>query len=156
MYKVIIVPEKIEDLYGLYINLRKSEFAVKNVGLDKEGTYVYIDENETKDPVPVVRSWIGKAPPEMTLSLKKKRAKEYEELLAEERAIVEKRKAEEARLAEEGKLAEIAGSSNTSEMGATPVSFQDAEGNVIGELLEGKARGPKKENVFSKLWKNLF
>jgi hypothetical protein len=161
MDKVIVVPEKVEDLYGLYMDLRKSEFAVKNVGLDKDGTHVYIDEKETKDPVPLVRSWIGKEPPEVTASLKKKRIREYEELLEKERVAEEKRKAAEAELAAKAQEEALAGSSNTLEMGDTPVAFQDGEGNVIGELIEGdpvtEAQDIKKEEgFFSKIWKKLF
>lgn len=156
MEKIVIVPEKVEDLYGLYMDLRKSEFAVKNVGRDNVGTYVHIDEAEMKDPVPIVKSWIGKKTPEMTLSLKKKRLAEYEELLAKEKAVEEKRKAEAEKLLEEGRLAELMASTNTSEMGVQAVAFEDSEGNVIGELLGDKTDEDKKDGFFGKLWKKLF
>jgi hypothetical protein len=158
MEKVIIVPEKVDDLYGLYVDLRRGEFDVQNVGADAKGTYVYMSEAETKDPVPVVRSWLGKNAPEPSMSLKKKRAKEFEEILEKEN------KAKEARLAEEAKKLEAAAVEASGGMeilgmnpdpSGTPVAFPDNSGDVVGELLHGQVNGSN-DSIFKRIWKKLF
>lgn len=61
--KMVGVPERVEDLCGLYLELRKADFSVKNVGGDVRGTYVYLDPKEEKDPSEIIRSWVGRRPP---------------------------------------------------------------------------------------------
>lgn len=162
MDKIVLVEEKVDDLYGLYMDLRKSEFLVKNVGSDPKGTYVYLDESEAKDPVAKVKDWIGKEAPVPSLSLRKKRVKEYEGLLAVEREREEKRLEEERKKAEEE--AAISGKpldpvvpepKDPFATGTSPVAFEDSEGNVIGELLEGQP-SPAKEPLWKRLWKKFF
>lgn len=55
-----MVSEKIEDLPGLYKDLKAAHFNVINVAADKHGTYLYFDLSERKDPRPIVQSWIGR------------------------------------------------------------------------------------------------
>lgn len=57
----------VEDLYGLVEDLKKRSFGVLNVATDQRGTYVYLNDSEEKDPLPVVMEWVGKPAPKMTL-----------------------------------------------------------------------------------------
>ncbi len=84
MVRSIAVPGQVKDLYGLYVALRRSSFAVRNVGADERSTYVYLEESEGKDPVPIVESWLGRPVPEVTQKVLKDRVKELEELSRKE------------------------------------------------------------------------
>lgn len=69
MDKVIEVPSRVRDLAGLYQDLQKADFSVRNVGAAAEKTYVYLDPFEEKDPVSIVLEWAAKpipTPKEMT------------------------------------------------------------------------------------------
>lgn len=101
--KVVSSPGKVEDLYGLYMDLRRSDFSVKNVGADGGLTYVYLDPSEEKDPLSLIESWVGKPAPEMTSSIAKKRLKEIREVEEIEAERKSKRE-EEARLKEEARI----------------------------------------------------
>lgn len=140
--KVISVPEHVDDLYGLYIDLRKSEFLVKNVGADQRGTYVHLDSAETKDPAPVVESWVGRPSPELNQALKKRRTKEMEEVIDTEH------KSEEARLEEEAQKAAEA----DAKMIDPNVPFEDG----IGEVEEEAEKPAGKDSFIKKVWKKLF
>lgn len=154
MDRIVVVEEKVEDLYGLYMDLRRSEFAIRNVGADKRGTYVYVDELEEKDPVPTIRAWVGKVAPEPSLSLKKKRTKEYEDILEVERKAAEAKKAAEEEAAR--KLASESGmklsQSTDAPFALESAEIKDDDGKVIGELL-GDA---PKESLLKRIWKKLF
>jgi len=65
--KTIQAACQIEDLYGAMEDLKKRGFAVLNLAVDPRGTYIYLDDKEEKDPVPVVLEWVGKPVPKMTL-----------------------------------------------------------------------------------------
>lgn len=80
MEKMITVPAKVTDLYGLYVELRKSGFAVRNVGMDERGTHVYLEMGESKDPASIVEAWEGKPLPPHTRSLHEQRLKEVKAL----------------------------------------------------------------------------
>lgn len=99
---VHVVGQKVDDLWGLYLDLRKADFRVKNVGADDKGTYVYLELNEDKDPAPIVEAWIGKPSPSPSPILRNVRIKELEKVEAEEAVRVQhrletQRKLEEAR-----------------------------------------------------------
>jgi hypothetical protein len=154
MDRIVVVEEKVEDLYGLYMDLRRSEFAIKNVGADNRGTYVYVDELEEKDPVPTIRAWVWKVAPEPSLSLKKKRTKEYEDILE-----VERKAAEAKRAAEEEAARKVAADGGLELLKSTdePLALEsseikDDEGKLIGELLGDTP----KEGFFKRIWKKLF
>lgn len=66
MEKIVTLPQRVEDLSGLLIDLKKASFAVKNVGADPYSTYVYLDPEEGKDPLPIAASWVGRQPPAMS------------------------------------------------------------------------------------------
>jgi len=57
----------VDDLYGLVEDLKKRSFKILNVATDQRGTYIYLDDAEEKDPLPVVVEWVGKPAPKMTL-----------------------------------------------------------------------------------------
>lgn len=64
MEKMISFPEKrVRDLGGLYMALKKAGYAVRNVGVDEFGTYVYLEDAEEKDPVGMIDEWAGKPAP---------------------------------------------------------------------------------------------
>ena len=58
--KTIVVSQKIEDLPGLFRDLKNAFFNIVNVASDKHGTYLYMDVSEKKDPRPIVESWVGR------------------------------------------------------------------------------------------------
>lgn len=60
MEKLVTVPGRVDDLSGLYIELKRASFGVRNVGVDQNGTHVFLEPWEEKDPAPLVQSWIGK------------------------------------------------------------------------------------------------
>ena len=63
---VTVMSKQVKDLTGLYVELRKQSFDVLNVGSDQVGTYVYLSENESKDPTPFVEEWAEKPAPAIT------------------------------------------------------------------------------------------
>lgn len=58
--KTIMVQEKIEDLPGLFRDLKAAFFNVINVAADRNGTYLYFDVSERKDPRAIVQQWVGR------------------------------------------------------------------------------------------------
>lgn len=60
--RTVTIAEKIEDLPGLYRDLKGSLFAIVNVGADDRGTHLYFEASERKDPRPVVQAWVGRKP----------------------------------------------------------------------------------------------
>src|ERR1043166_3163650 len=81
MERVISVPNaRVRDLGGLYIDLRKKEFAVKNVGMDGRGPYVVLDEAEEKDPTGIVQEWVDKPLPSVTRKEVRRRKEELDKI----------------------------------------------------------------------------
>lgn len=80
--RIVSIPERVLDLYGLLLELKRSSFSVINVGADRQGTYAYLEETEEKDPIPVMESWIGKPAPEPTLQAHQARVQEAAEAAA--------------------------------------------------------------------------
>lgn len=152
--KVSSITSKVDDLYGLYVDLKKAEFKVKNVGADSRGTYVYLDDAEEKDPASLIESWVGQPEPQPSLSLRKKRIKEFEELAENDR----KRQEEEARLAEEKRMAAIADADKAIEATDLTAPLEGADESVAGELLAGTVsdESAKGDSFLRKIWKKLF
>ena len=151
---------KVDDVGAVWYDLLKKEFDVDGVAVNKDGTFVYMADDEEKDVQPVVESWVGKGPSQdRSRSAAEKVRKEIKELLEASR----KRRAERAaaREAEELKQAELlkeqetSAASNPPDLGAKPVSFKDGEGTVIGELMEGQPGDPKAP-WYKRMWKALF
>jgi hypothetical protein len=97
---ILLEGQKVDDLWGLYLDLRKADFQVKNVAADGRGTYVYLELTEEKDPSSIVESWVGKPAPVPSALLRNVRAKELEKVEAEEGARIQRR-LEAQRLREE-------------------------------------------------------
>jgi hypothetical protein len=106
---VHVAGQKVDDLWGLYLDLRRADFQVKNVGADDRGTYVYLEPNEDKDPGPIVESWVGKPAPDPSPLLKSVRAKELEKVEAEEVIRVQQRLEAQRKLEEARAKAEAEG-----------------------------------------------
>lgn len=58
--KTVVITQKIEDLPGLFRDLKNAFFNVVNVASDKHGTYLYMDVSERKDPRPIVELWVDR------------------------------------------------------------------------------------------------
>lgn len=107
--KTILVEQKVDDLWGLFMDLRRADFRVRNVAADSRGTYVYLETDEDKDPAPVVEAWVGKDAPKPSPLLKDIRAKELKKVKEEEEtrrqtALDAERKLEEQRAKMEAAL----------------------------------------------------
>lgn len=100
--KTVLVNSKVQDLWGLFMDLRRADFKVRNVGMDVRGTYVHLELDEDKDPTPIVEAWVGKVPAKSSLLVKEIRQKELEKVKEEEQIRLEaqieaERKAEAAK-----------------------------------------------------------
>jgi hypothetical protein len=52
--------KKVKDVSGLYYELLKEHFEVENVGVGGDCTYVYLGDDEDKDPALLVAAWAEK------------------------------------------------------------------------------------------------
>lgn len=140
MQKTLTFPGKVEDLCGLYIDLKKGLFDVHNVAAANEETYVYLESYEEKDPASIVESWIGKVPP----SISNRRATEKrQKALIEASAIqVEKPKPKEP----EPEAA--------SEIEPVPVVELGGELEPV-EVVDPTLPGERPPGVFRKIWKYI-
>lgn len=82
MEKMITIrARQVKDLGGLFIDLRKNSFDVRNVGSDQMGTYIYLDGDEDKDPTPFVEKWDGKQAPDVTKGEVRRRKEQIEKIM---------------------------------------------------------------------------
>lgn len=100
--KTMVLNHKVEDLWGLFMDLRRADFKVRNVGSDPRGTYIHLELTEEKDPTPVVEAWVGKPAPKTSAVLKEIRIKELKKV-KEEEAVRLQAKIEEDRKREQEK-----------------------------------------------------
>jgi hypothetical protein len=56
---------KIDDVGSVWHDLLKKDFDVEAVGVNADGTFVYVSDDEEKDPKPTVESWVGKPSAQM-------------------------------------------------------------------------------------------
>lgn len=98
--KTVLVNHKVQDLWGLLMDLRRADFKVRNVGSDVRGTYVHLEPDEEKDPSPIVEAWVGKAAPKPSAILKEVRTKELEKVKEQEKAREAERMDKERELEE--------------------------------------------------------
>lgn len=87
---------KIDDVGSVWYDLLKKGFDVQSVGSNSEGTFVYISDDEDKNPQLIVESWIGKMPNQMSRSAIEKRRKEIMEMLESVRKARVERAAQRA------------------------------------------------------------
>lgn len=50
----------VEDAPSLWHDLLKQDFDVESVGVSQDATFVYLADDEEKDPRPVAAQWVGK------------------------------------------------------------------------------------------------
>lgn len=50
----------VEDVPSLWHDLLKQDFDVESVGVSPDATFVYVADDEEKDPRPVAQQWAGK------------------------------------------------------------------------------------------------
>ncbi len=98
--RTVLVNQKVSDLWGLLMDLRRADFKVRNVSSDIRGTYVHLELDEDKDPAPIVEAWVGKAAPKPSALLKEIRLKELSKVKEEEAARVADRLEKERQLEE--------------------------------------------------------
>lgn len=57
--KTVVVEKPIRDVDGLLTSIRNQdpEFGVVSVGTDARRTYIYLEDDEERDPTPFVSSW---------------------------------------------------------------------------------------------------
>lgn len=79
--KIVKIDAEIPDKSGLFFDLVKAEFEVRNVSGEKEITYIVLEDEEEKDPLPIADLWIGKAVENTSTSLMKERRKIHEKFV---------------------------------------------------------------------------
>lgn len=138
MEKMASFPDKrVKDLAGLYFSLQKAGYAVRNVGADGFGTYIYMDDTEEKDPAPFVDEWVGRPAPRVG------DARAFKERKAE---VKQSEEAVAARAAEEA--ARVA-ALQAPEPDQTP---SEPEASLA---VDGEAQPPKEsliKRIFKVLW----
>lgn len=154
MEKMVSFPEKrVRDLGGLYLTLQKAGYAVRNVGADGFGTYVYLEDTEEKDPVALVDEWVAKPAPnpndKKALEARKLEAKKAEEAAASARA------AEEA-----ARIAASAAEKAAAEAAAQAAVALEGGGDplLVSEPppAEPTAEPVKKESVLKRIWNTIW
>lgn len=95
--KTVLLNHKVEDLWGLFMDLRRADFKVRNVAMDPRGTYVHLELDEEKDPAPVVEAWVGKPAPRTSMIMKEIRLKELKKVKEEEAVKLQAQMEEERR-----------------------------------------------------------
>jgi hypothetical protein len=154
MEKMLSFPEKrVRDLGGLYFTLQKAGYAVRNVGVDGFGTYIYLEDTEEKDPVALVDEWVKKPAPNpndpKALAARKAEAKKAEE------AAVSARAAEEA-----ARIAASAAEKAAADAASQAATALEAGGDPIllaaVEPPSAPAEAPKKEPLLKRIWNAIW
>lgn len=93
----------VEDAPSLWHDLLKQDFDVESVGVSPDATFVYLGDDEEKDPRPVAEQWAGRKAARLTFSQHEDRKASILGLLATARKCRAERAAarEAARAAEE-------------------------------------------------------
>lgn len=95
--KMIELPGvSVEDVGAVFYDLLKKGFDVESVGKNAAATFVYMADEEDKNPQPVVESWIGKAPEHLSRAKVQRRRSEIKELLETARKMRVERAAQRA------------------------------------------------------------
>lgn len=95
---------KIDDVGSVWYDLLQKEFDVESVGANSDGTFIYVNDDEERDPRPIVETWVGKAPVQMSKAEVLTRRKEVMAML--EGAKKRRAKRAELRAAEEAERLE--------------------------------------------------
>ena len=134
MSKIVKVAQGVQDMGGLYYDLMRSGFAVKNVGGTYGETHVFLEETEEKDPSALVEEWSKKEPPSMKELIRRR-----DELVAEDAR--RQKEEEKARKKQEALEAE-ARAAETQEM------------EVVKEGPEDLATKPP--SLLKRIWSKFF
>lgn len=153
MEKMMSFPDKrVRDLGGLYLTLQKAGYAVRNVGADGFGTYIYLEDTEEKDPISLVDEWVSKPAPNpndmKALAVRKAEVKKLEEAVAAARAAEEA--ARIAAASAERAAADAAAAAATAlEGGGDPL--------LVSEPPPADPAVPvQKESMLKRIWKTIW
>lgn len=95
---------KIDDVGSVWYDLLKKGFDVESVGANADATIVYVNDDEEKNPQPIIESWVGRPILEMSRGGVEKRRKEITQLLESARKARVDRAADRAQEEAERKL----------------------------------------------------
>lgn len=87
---------KVDDAPSLWHDLLKKDFDVESVGVGQDKTFVYLADDEEKDPRPVAEGWAGKPIAELSHTAHLERKKSILSLLDKARACRAERAARRA------------------------------------------------------------
>jgi len=135
--KTVLVESKVDDLWGLLMDLRRADFKVRNVGADSRGTYVHLEVDEEKDPAPIVEAWVGKEPAKSSALVREIRLKELKKV-QEQEAVRQQERQEKERQIEEArqKAAEQGGAVvAAAEIAPAPSRTDAQETNFLKKLF---------------------
>lgn len=79
--RIVKIDAEIPDKSGLFFDLVKAEFEIRNVSGEKEVTYIVLEDEEEKDPLPIADLWIGKGAENPSVSLMRERRKIHEKFV---------------------------------------------------------------------------
>lgn len=133
----------VEDVSSLWEDLLKKEFDVQSVGLSPEATYVYLADDEEKDPRPVIESWVGRQP--AALDRKKTAAQVESVRMLLDQAVKRRAERRAERASAEAKEKERA-------VQAADPFFQMPAVEAVAAAVPAPAPPPK-EKLLSKLFK---
>lgn len=87
--KSVKLDRKVADTSGLFFDLIRGDFEVVSVAAEESATYVHLEDEEEKDPLPVVEMWADKAvaPPSKVVVVD--RRKIYDKYVAEKPSRME-------------------------------------------------------------------
>lgn len=137
--KTVLVNQKVDDLWGLLMDLRRAAFKVRNVGADPRGTYVHLELDEEKDPAPIVEAWVGKQAPKSSPLVKEIRLKELNKVKEEEQVRLQ------AQLEEERKAAAAKQKAQEMVVNGTPV-----------EAAVKETESPEKAGILKRIFRKFF
>ena len=131
--------KKVKDVTGLYYDLLDQHFEVENVAVGGDCTYVYIHDAEDKDPAVLVDAWIGKAPPDSKNAIAER----------EKMALRVTAAAQEERAAKAAARAAAAAAAQDSQKAPEELGIE----SLFLTGPEGESEAPKKEGLWSKIFK---
>jgi hypothetical protein len=79
--KIVKVDAEVPDKSGLFFDLVKAEFEVRNVSGERGVVYIVLEDEEDKDPLPIADLWVGKTLERTSLSITKERRNIYEKFV---------------------------------------------------------------------------
>lgn len=99
---------RVADVGSLWHDLLKKDFDVETVGATGDSTFIYLADDEDKDPRPVAEDWIGKVPVTLNKSAVLERRKAIQQLLDKAKVCRAERSAARAAMEAAEEAARIA------------------------------------------------